>query len=77
MFFLLYLNIYFLLRYPKTIRKSFIKQINLSLLINWHEQFPVTIYEKHRNRAIYRIQGNRNPFIDQPDLAAKLVFPMK
>ncbi|WP_100402838.1 endonuclease I family protein [Bacillus sp. FJAT-42315] len=69
--------LYFLLRYPNTIRKSFLKQINLSLLINWHEQFPVTIYEKHRNRAIYRIQGNRNPFIDQPELAAKLVFPLK
>ncbi|WP_203362587.1 endonuclease [Bacillus sp. REN10] len=69
--------LYFLLRYPNTIRKSFLKQINLSLLINWHEQFPVTIYEKHRNRAIYRIQGNRNPFIDHPELAARFAFPMK
>ncbi|GMB08265.1 endonuclease I [Thermolongibacillus altinsuensis] len=67
---------YFILRYPKAIKKPFREKINLSLLIQWHEQFPVTTYEKHRNAAIFRIQGNRNPFIDQPDLVHRLRFPI-
>jgi len=67
---------YFLLRYPRAIRKSFLKQININLLIKWHNQFEVTLYEKHRNRAIFRIQGNRNPFIDFPELAEKIKFPL-
>lgn len=67
---------YFILRYPRAIRKSFLKQVNMNLLINWHNKFSVTLYEKHRNRAIYRIQGNRNPFIDFPELAEKIKFPL-
>ncbi|WP_327019721.1 endonuclease I family protein [Aeribacillus pallidus] len=66
---------YFLLRYPNEIKKSSLKQINLSLLIHWHESFPVSIYEKHRNQSIYYIQGNRNPFIDFQELAYKIKFP--
>jgi len=66
--------LYFLLRYPGEIKKSFRRQIDLSLLIYWHKKFEVTLYEKHRNLAIYRIQGNRNPFIDFPDLAEKMRF---
>ncbi|WP_312854686.1 endonuclease [Pallidibacillus pasinlerensis] len=37
----------------------------MSLLRRWNRKFPVTIYERHRNLAIYQIQGNRNPFIAQ------------
>ncbi|WP_428912365.1 endonuclease I family protein [Niallia sp. Krafla_26] len=68
--------LYFLIRYPHTIKKSFVKQINVHLLLHWHEQFNVTIYEKHRNQAIYQIQGNRNPFIDFPELAQKVNFQL-
>jgi deoxyribonuclease I len=50
--------------------------MDISLLVQWHQQFPVTIYEKHRNWAIYRIQGNCNPFIDFPTLAERISFPM-
>lgn len=66
--------LYFLVRYPRAIKQSFIDQINISLLIQWHKQFPVTMYEKHRNAAIFRIQGNRNPFIDKPHLVEELYF---
>jgi deoxyribonuclease I len=68
--------LYFFVRYPKKIRKPFIKQINLPPLINWHKQFGVTIYEKHRNQAIYQIQGNRNPFIDFPVLVDRMVIKL-
>ncbi|WP_052404798.1 endonuclease I family protein [Bacillus rubiinfantis] len=68
--------LYFFLRYPRVIKKVYRVGINLPLLISWHQEFPVTIYEKHRNQAIYRIQGNRNPFIDFPHLAKKIDFPI-
>lgn len=64
--------LYFLLRYPKSIRKAFRVQIDLPLLIHWHKTFPISLHEQHRNQAIYEIQGNRNPFIDFPDLVDKM-----
>lgn len=66
--------LYFLVRYPRTIKKSILPFIDLSLLLRWHEEFEVTTYEKHRNYAIYLIQGNRNPFIDFPELAREMDF---
>ncbi|MCL6585306.1 MAG: endonuclease [Anoxybacillus sp.] len=69
--------LYFLLRYPSEIAKAFRRKIDIPLLVRWHKQFPATIYEKHRNQAIFSIQGNRNPFIDFPSLAEQMVFPMK
>ncbi|WP_084786786.1 endonuclease I family protein [Bacillus tuaregi] len=65
---------YFLVRYPRAIKKSFLRTIDISLMIRWHQQFEVTAYEKHRNQAIYTIQGNRNPFIDFPELAESMNF---
>jgi endonuclease I len=39
----------------------------LSILIDWHEQDPVSDFEINRNNVIYSYQGNRNPFIDNPE----------
>lgn len=39
------------------------------LLIEWHRQDPVSQKEKQRAIEVNKIQGNRNPFIDYPDLA--------
>ncbi|WP_257009482.1 endonuclease, partial [Bacillus sp. 7884-1] len=33
------------------------------------------MHEKHRNQPIYQIQGNRNPFINFPDLTECIQFP--
>lgn len=41
----------------------------LDLLLKWHRQDPVSAKELKRIETIYGIQGNRNPFIDYPDLA--------
>lgn len=38
----------------------------LDMLLEWHETDPVSDKERDRNRQIYEIQGNRNPFIDNP-----------
>ena len=37
------------------------------LLIKWHKQDPVSAKEIAQNNAIYNFQGNRNPFIDNPN----------
>jgi endonuclease I len=39
----------------------------LTLLLNWNTLDPVDQKEKSRNDAIYTLQGNRNPFIDNPN----------
>ena len=39
-----------------------------TLLINWHRKDPVSQKEKKRNDHIANIQGNRNPFVDDPSL---------
>ncbi len=67
--------LYFFLRYPKTVKNEFKMKVNIPLLVRWNKEFPPTLYEKHRNQAIYYIQGNRNPFIDFPELAEKIEFP--
>ena len=45
---------------------SQLKPWALQLLIQWHYADPVSQKEIDRNNAIYRIQRNRNPFIDCP-----------
>lgn len=39
------------------------------LLLDWARRDPVSQKEIDRNEAVYLIQGNRNPFIDFPELA--------
>ncbi len=40
----------------------------LAMLLEWHFSDPVSEKEIWRNNAIYGIQGNRNPYIDHPEL---------
>jgi endonuclease I len=41
----------------------------VNLLLKWHRQDPVSPKELARNEVVYGAQGNRNPFIDHPELA--------
>jgi endonuclease I len=45
----------------------------LEVLLEWNEEDPVSDWERNRNDIIYdQFQGNRNPFIDYPELAEYL-----
>lgn len=42
---------------------------SVSMLMEWHRLDPVSEKETDRNEVIYEWQGNRNPFIDHPEMA--------
>jgi len=41
----------------------------VKLLTGWHKAYPVADCEIERSDAIEKLQGNRNPFVDYPELA--------
>jgi endonuclease I len=49
-----------------SVNKSAIEPWAVCLFLKWHHQDTVSIKEINRNNAIYKIQNNRNPFIDHP-----------
>lgn len=42
---------------------------SIALLLKWSREDPISDKELARNEAVYKIQNNRNPFIDNPTLA--------
>ncbi|SFQ46676.1 endonuclease [Flavobacterium akiainvivens] len=40
-----------------------------NIFLEWNQEDPVSQYEKNRNTILQDMQGNRNPFIDNPYLA--------
>lgn len=64
--------LYFALRYPGHLRGY--DRDALETMRNWHRADAVSLWERHRNTEIQKIQGNRNPLIDYPDWADKLDF---
>ena len=45
---------------------------DIKVLYKWHIEDPVDAFEIQRNNVIHSKQGNRNPFIDHPEIFAKL-----
>lgn len=41
----------------------------VQMLLEWCRQDPVSEWETQRNDKVYGIQGNRNPYVDYPELA--------
>lgn len=41
----------------------------MDVLLQWNQLDPVSTKEIDRNNAVYQIQNNRNPFIDNPQWA--------
>jgi endonuclease G, mitochondrial len=69
-------TLYFLLSYPGLVGDEAreLQRDRLQTLLAWHEAEPVDEYERHRNMAIFELQGNRNPLIDHPEWAGRLDF---
>ena len=44
----------------------------LSDLLRWHASVAVADWERARNDAVCAAQGNRNPFVDRPELVARV-----
>jgi endonuclease I len=44
----------------------------LDILLQWHQDDPVSQREIDRNEAVYNYQGNRNPFIDHPEWVTEI-----
>lgn len=44
----------------------------IDLLYDWHVNDPVDQKEIDRNNAAFEFQGNRNPFVDQPDFVCAI-----
>jgi len=61
---------YLLVRYSDADNKSItgVAQ-SIEILIKWNELDPVDSLEQKRNEEAYKLQGNRNPFIDNSDFA--------
>lgn len=58
---------YFSVRY-----KMSIDSVQMKYFTKWNEEDPVDNDERERNEKILSIQGNRNPFVDYPELIKKL-----
>ena len=43
-----------------------------NVFLDWNAQDPVSQVERNRNNILNNLQGNRNPFIDNPYLATKI-----
>ena len=50
-------------------KHQFYDQWLIDVLLDWHEQDPVDQKEIDRNNNGFLHQGNRNPFVDNPDYA--------
>ena len=47
----------------------------INMLIAWNNQDPVSAKELARNDSVYKIQNNRNPYIDHPEYVEAVWMP--
>jgi hypothetical protein len=67
-------TLYFLLRYPGTVRDE-ARELHgerLAILLDWHRADPAGEHEWHRHMAIAGVNANRNPVVDHRDWAAPI-----
>jgi len=69
-------TLYFLLRYPGDIADAGkeMPKGRLKTIIDWAKEDKIDRWEFHRNAEIHKVQGNRNPLIDFPEMVDKIDF---
>ena len=67
-------TLYIMTCYSNCAAPNKLPQVLLDWAVEMAASEPVTLWEKHRNAELYRLQGNRNPFIDHPEWAKQLDF---
>ncbi len=60
---------YFVIRYQDYSNHFSVQQ---NILKTWHNAYPVTAKDSTRNVAVQLVQGNRNPFVDYPQLEKRI-----
>lgn len=45
---------------------------DLCVLVRWSQAYPVSEQERERHAVVVRWQGNRNPFVDRPELVERI-----
>ena len=60
---------YFVIRYQDYSNHFSVQQ---NILKNWHNTYNVDSIEERRNNDIFIVQGNRNPFVDYPQLEKRI-----
>ena len=67
-------TLYFLQRYPGEIKSTASEYTPhcIQALLQWHQDYLVSDYESHLNQVIFALQGNRNPLVDDSNLASRI-----
>lgn len=58
--------------HDSTSLKNFVNEVRT--LVAWHDLDPVDAAERERNERVWQVQGNRNPFIDDPGFVGRAAF---
>lgn len=59
-------TLYTLLAYPGSFHRSYFPLESLGWIKEVAMSEPVSLWERHRNAELFKLQGNRNPFVDNP-----------
>ena len=66
---------YFYVRYvPEIPSQISLENFNVekATLLQWAQQDPPDAFERARNDEVYKVQGNRNPFVDFPEFLTRI-----
>lgn len=66
--------LYCLVKFDKYLNKRMISGDVIDFLVQKSVEVPVSDWERRRNYLIFRLQKDRNPFVDFPELALKIHF---
>ena len=64
-----YVSVCYYMRYNNIELKNIVSDKTLKTILEWNKLDPVDALEAQRNNVAYELQGNRNIFIDYPELA--------